>query len=113
MSNLRISSARAKFFNFYGLPVARLDADQSIYLKEKRSKLISVLSWGFNVALFGAPESHMIELRRVWVDRTINSPRWKNFNVKLNSEWSGITMYVRTAIRSVLLLFLLIHISQL
>lgn len=55
----------------------------------------------------------MIELRRVWVDRTINSPRWKNFNVKLNSEWSGITIYVRIVILSVLLLFLLKHISQL
>ncbi|KAG2128972.1 hypothetical protein DEU56DRAFT_915294 [Suillus clintonianus] len=84
---------RAKFFNFCGLPAARLDADQSVYKKTKRSKLILALSWAFNVALFGAPQSHMTELRRVWVDRSINSPRWKNFNSKLSSEWSGITMY--------------------
>ncbi|KAG1734536.1 hypothetical protein EDB19DRAFT_1854577 [Suillus lakei] len=43
--------------------------------------------------MFDAPRSHMEELRRVWVDRSINSPRWKNFNSKLNSEWSGITLY--------------------
>ncbi|KAG0697316.1 hypothetical protein DFH29DRAFT_946926 [Suillus ampliporus] len=84
---------RAKFFNFCGLPAARLDADQSVYVKEKRNKLILVLSWAFNVALFGAPQSHMSELRRVWVDRSTNSPRWKDFNSKLSSEWSGITMY--------------------
>ncbi|KAJ8582201.1 hypothetical protein M405DRAFT_831068, partial [Rhizopogon salebrosus TDB-379] len=84
---------RAKFFNFCGLPAARLSADQSVFTKEKRSNLILALSWAFNVALFGAPESHMNELKRVWVDRSINSPRWKSFNNKLISEWSGITIY--------------------
>jgi hypothetical protein len=54
----------------------------------------------------------MSELRRVWVDRTINYPRWKNFNDNLRSEWSGITIYVRTVILAVLLLFILNHISQ-
>ncbi|OAX43356.1 hypothetical protein K503DRAFT_708684 [Rhizopogon vinicolor AM-OR11-026] len=85
--------AQAKFFNFCGLPAARLNADQSVYVKTKNGKLIVTLSWAFNAALFGAPESYMSELRRVWVDRSINSPRWKNFNNKLSSEWSGITMY--------------------
>ncbi|KAG2138064.1 uncharacterized protein EDB93DRAFT_1253449 [Suillus bovinus] len=84
---------RAKFFNFCGLPAARLDADQTVYIKRKRNKLILVLSWAFNVALFRAPQSHMEELRRVWVDRTINSPRWKNFNSKLSAEWASITIY--------------------
>src|SRR5260221_4789762 len=88
--------AQAKFFNFCGLPAARLNADQSVYVKTKHGKLIVPLSWAFNAALFGAPESYMSELRRVWVDRSINSPRWKSFNNKLSSEWSGITMYVRT-----------------
>ncbi|KAG1729009.1 hypothetical protein EDB19DRAFT_1939282 [Suillus lakei] len=84
---------RAQFFNFCGLPEARLNADQSVFVKEKKTKFIVALSWAINVALFDAPRSHMKELRRVWVDRTINSPRWKNFNSKLSSEWSGITMY--------------------
>ncbi|KAG2361740.1 hypothetical protein BDR07DRAFT_1408763 [Suillus spraguei] len=84
---------RAKFFNFCGLPTARLDADQTVYKKKKRNKLILALSWAFNVAMFGAPQSHMEELRRVWVDRSINSPRWKNFNSKLSNEWSSITIY--------------------
>ncbi|KAJ8594025.1 hypothetical protein M405DRAFT_785153 [Rhizopogon salebrosus TDB-379] len=84
---------RAKFFNFCGLLTARLDADQSVYIKKERGKLLVALSWAFNVALFGAPDSHMRELRRVWVDRSINSPRWKQFNNQLASEWSGITMY--------------------
>jgi hypothetical protein len=84
---------RAKFFNFCGLPTARLDADQTVYKKKKKNKLVLVLSWAFNVAMFGAPQSHMEELRRVWVDRSINSPRWKNFNSKLSNEWSSITIY--------------------
>ena len=112
-SQLSIPPARTKFFNFYGLPAARLDADQSVYIKEKKSKLTLALSWAFNVALFGAPESHMSELRRVWVDHSTNSPRWKNFNDKLSSEWSGITIYVRAMIFAVCVLFLLNHISQL
>ncbi|KAG2138067.1 uncharacterized protein EDB93DRAFT_1253450 [Suillus bovinus] len=85
--------SRAQFFNFCGLPEARLNADQSLFAKEKRSKFIVAFSWAINVALFDAPRSHMEALRRVWVDRSINSPRWKNFNSKLSSEWSGITMF--------------------
>jgi len=111
VSFLNTPPARAKFFNFYGQPNARLNADQSIYAKGEKGMLISVLSWTFNVALFGAPNSHMRELRSVWVDRTINVSRWKNFNNKLSSEWSGITIYVRTIISAAGLL--LIHISQL
>ncbi|KAG1752371.1 uncharacterized protein EDB91DRAFT_512302 [Suillus paluster] len=84
---------RARFFNFGGLTEARLNADQFVYVKKKRGKLIVVLSWAINVALFGAPRSHMNEIRRVWVDRSLNSPRWKKFNNKLSNEWSGITMY--------------------
>lgn len=84
---------RAQFFNFCGLREARLDADQSLFVKEKKSKFMVALSWAINVALFDAPRSHMKELRRVWVDRCINSPRWKNFNTKLSNEWSSITMY--------------------
>ncbi|KAG1892007.1 hypothetical protein F4604DRAFT_1565022 [Suillus subluteus] len=85
--------SRAQFFNFCGLPEARLNADQPLFVKEKKSKFLVAFSWAVNVALFDAPRSHMEELRRVWVDRSINSPRWKNFNSKLSSEWSGITMY--------------------
>ncbi|KAG1805185.1 uncharacterized protein BJ212DRAFT_877498 [Suillus subaureus] len=77
----------------YTCVIARLNADQSLFVKEKKSKFLVALSWAVNVALFDAPRSHMEELRRVWVDRSINSPRWKNFNSKLSSEWSGITMY--------------------
>ncbi|KAG2042020.1 hypothetical protein BDR03DRAFT_944335 [Suillus americanus] len=85
--------SRAQFFNFCGLPEARLNADQPLFVKEKKSKFLVAFSWAVNVALFDAPRSHMEELRRVWVDQSINSPRWKNFNSQLSSEWSGITMY--------------------
>jgi hypothetical protein len=104
---------RANFFKFGGLPAPRLNVNRSVYTEEKRSNLILALSWAFNVALFGAPESHMNELKRVWVDRGISLPQWKSFNNNLISEWSGITIYVRTMIVAVWLLLLLNRISQL
>lgn len=104
-SPLTSRPAQAQFFNFCGLPEARLNADQPLFVKEKKSKFIVALSWAINVALFDAPRSHMAELRLVWVDRSINSPRWKNFNTRLSSEWSGITMYVRVTILAGRLLF--------
>ncbi|KAG1891987.1 hypothetical protein F4604DRAFT_2741 [Suillus subluteus] len=78
--------SRAQFFNFCGLPQARLDAHQSIFVKEKKKKMTAALSWIINVALFGAPPLQMKELRRVWVNRFINFSRWKTFYSKSMSE---------------------------
>jgi len=51
---------------------------------------MQTLSWGFNVALFGAPESHMSELRY-----SFNTWRLKALSSKLTSEWSAVSMFVR------------------
>ncbi|KAG1751741.1 hypothetical protein EDB19DRAFT_1197946 [Suillus lakei] len=85
---------KAKYFNFWGLPCARLEADESVY-KEVAGfdPLTSSLSLALDVVLFWAPQAHLNDLRRVWVDQCLNSPRWKDYNTKLMTEWTGISIY--------------------
>jgi hypothetical protein len=90
---LILSKGRAKFFNFCGLPCARLDADKSVYPEDTdvfHPLIMSLL----NIMLFWAPQAHYKDLRRVWVDECINTPRWKDFSRNLMAEWTGITIYV-------------------
>ncbi|OJA17074.1 hypothetical protein AZE42_09252 [Rhizopogon vesiculosus] len=87
--------SRARFFNFCGLPCARLEADKSVY-KEVNGwfhPLTKHLSLVLDAMLFWAPQAHYNDLRRVWVDECINAPRWKDFSRNLMSEWTGITIY--------------------
>ena len=81
--------------NFCGHPAARVDADRSIYLRRgyNRETLIFRLS---NLILWNAPQKHHRRIRRVWVDETINAPRWKDFITRQNTEWMGFTLYVST-----------------
>ncbi|OAX36665.1 hypothetical protein K503DRAFT_285380 [Rhizopogon vinicolor AM-OR11-026] len=87
---------RAKFFNFCGLPCARLDADKSVYPEDTGFHLLaSSISFAIEAILFWAPRARLENLRRVWVDESIIMPRWKDFNTNLMAEWTGITIYVR------------------
>lgn len=71
----------------------RVDADRSIYYKEghERETLIFRLS---NLILWYGPRKHYQRIQRVWVDETINAPRWKDFTTQLDNEWTGFTLYV-------------------
>ena len=91
------SEGRAKFFNFCGLPCARLDADKSVYMviPSRLHPLTSKLSMVFDAMLFWSPQAHFNDLRRVWVDECIIEPRWNDFSKNLMTEWTGITIYVR------------------
>lgn len=85
---------RAKFFNFCGLPCTRLEADKSVYEEDRNfHALTSSVSWALDAMLFWTPQSHLEDLRKVWVDECVNTPRWKDFNKNLMTEWTGITIY--------------------
>jgi hypothetical protein len=89
------SEAGAKFLNFCGLPCARLDADKSIYPEATGfHPLTSSLSFALEAMLFWAPRARLKDLQGVWVDESVITPRWKNFNRNLMTEWTGITIYV-------------------
>ncbi|KAG1718140.1 hypothetical protein EDB19DRAFT_1838552 [Suillus lakei] len=85
---------RSKFFDFCGLPCARLDADRSVYEDDNVfHPLTSSLSLALDAMLFWAPQVHLKGIRSVWVDECINVPRWKDFNKNIMAEWTGITIY--------------------
>ncbi|KAG1726655.1 hypothetical protein EDB19DRAFT_1914518 [Suillus lakei] len=84
---------QAKFYNFCGQPWARLNADQRIYYKKKSNFAVTALSFAFDILSFGAVHIHMAQIREIWVERSISSLRWKDFNTKLSNEWSNITIY--------------------
>ncbi|OAX38259.1 hypothetical protein K503DRAFT_718438 [Rhizopogon vinicolor AM-OR11-026] len=87
--------SRSKFFNFCGLPCARLDADKSVHREDTNLFYPVTISFSFalDAMLFWAPRAHYNDLRRVWVDECINAPRWKDFSRNLMAEWTGITIY--------------------
>ncbi|KAJ8584358.1 hypothetical protein M405DRAFT_468041 [Rhizopogon salebrosus TDB-379] len=82
----------AKFVNFCGQPGARLDADQPLY-GDPSARPKNIILRVMNVVLFGSPDAHSKGLHRIWVDETIVQPRWKNFIDRLNTEWSGYTIF--------------------
>lgn len=83
-----------QFLNFHGQPGARLDADQSVHEGRKQrlrtSLLLRIIDW----FLFGTPSRHSAALKSVWVDQTLNQPRWRAFITAVNTEWTGFTIYV-------------------
>ncbi|KIJ65228.1 hypothetical protein HYDPIDRAFT_187562, partial [Hydnomerulius pinastri MD-312] len=87
--------SHAKFVNFYGQVGARLNADQSVYAKtlEDEGSLGIILLNLTDIMLFGAASAHSAALKGIWVDHTVNFPRWKGFINKLLAEWNGFTIY--------------------
>ncbi|KAF9234075.1 hypothetical protein BU15DRAFT_53071 [Melanogaster broomeanus] len=87
--------SNSKFVNFYGQPGARLNADQSVYTKLRgQDQATSLLIRISDLVLFRGPSAHVNELQRVWVDRSVNAPRWKGFISKLSNVWAGFTIYL-------------------
>ncbi|KAF8836691.1 hypothetical protein BDN67DRAFT_936435 [Paxillus ammoniavirescens] len=84
---------RVHFMNFHGQTNARLDADQPIHDTREERARTSVLLRVINPILFGAPAVHWEDLGRVWVDQTLNQPRWKAFIGNMISEWAGFTVF--------------------
>lgn len=83
---------RARFSNFYGEIGARLGTDHTVYAEDNyldRRPIVKL----FNLVLFGSPSSHVRKIDSVWVDQSVNRPRWKMFMNGLTTEWSGLAIY--------------------
>ncbi|KAI5988840.1 hypothetical protein F5J12DRAFT_865135 [Pisolithus orientalis] len=85
--------SRIHFLNFHGQPCARLDVDHSIYYPRNHRLRTSFLLHLLSFLLFGAPWRYVETLRGVWVDETVNLPRWKAFVARVIDEWGGFTIY--------------------
>ncbi|KAG1839795.1 hypothetical protein F4604DRAFT_1691067 [Suillus subluteus] len=81
----------AKFVNFCGQPGARLDVDQSLY--GKPNALPKWIRRFMTFTLFGSFDAQSKAIHKIWVDKTVVQPRWKNFIDTLTTEWNGYTIY--------------------
>ncbi|KAG1879054.1 hypothetical protein F4604DRAFT_1923207 [Suillus subluteus] len=81
----------AKFVNFCGQPGARLDVDQSLY--GKPNALPKCIRRFMTFTLFGSFDAQSKAIYKIWVDKTVVQPRWKNFIDTLTTEWNGYTIY--------------------
>lgn len=88
------ATARTRFYNFFGQPGARLEADLSVYVGGEDGDENSLLFASLDIFLFFSPSAQIKELKSIWVDNLINYARWQSFSSKLNNEWSGFTIYV-------------------
>ena len=70
-----------------------MGSDRSIHCStpRPRSWLITILSPIF----FWAPEIHLSELDKLWVDEIVYQVSWKRFIDKLQSEWQEFIVFVR------------------
>ena len=93
MINAHIFSAHWRFLYFHGQKHARLVCDQTVYdePKRERSIIISLLS----PLLFLAPEVHINEMEKVWVDELIIKSAWRSYIDKLLEEWNSFIFLVR------------------
>ena len=82
-----------RYFHFHGVRGARLSRTQSVRgFDIKRSLLIRILS----PILFCAPETHLVSLEKIWIDKTIKQVPWNSFLAKLERDWEQFILYVST-----------------
>ncbi|KAI0064322.1 hypothetical protein BV25DRAFT_1990069 [Artomyces pyxidatus] len=83
--------AHWKFLYYHGQKEARLDQGVSVYgpVSRPRTFLITVIS----PMLFFAPEVHLKDLEKLWADEVIVQMTWKQFMVKLYTEWTEFILY--------------------
>lgn len=81
-----------KFYNFSGLPEARLNRDQSVYGTgtNQRTWFIRTVS----IFLFSAPDVHLRILQKMWVDGLMHKAVWETSMKKLNDDWREFILYV-------------------
>ncbi|KAG2112562.1 uncharacterized protein F5147DRAFT_683437 [Suillus discolor] len=83
---------RARLSNFYGEIGTRLGTDHICDNENSMERRPIVKLFNF-VVLFGSPSTHVKQIDSVWVDQSVNRPRWKMFMNRLTGEWSGLAIY--------------------
>ncbi|KAJ7497344.1 hypothetical protein FB451DRAFT_1211066 [Mycena latifolia] len=82
-----------RFLNYHGQEAARLTRHQSIYgepsSQDKRSRLMSIIS----PILFYAPNDHLRNLGKIWVDKIAAKQEWIKLISKSTSEWAEHTAF--------------------
>ncbi|KAI6031092.1 hypothetical protein PISMIDRAFT_20175 [Pisolithus microcarpus 441] len=101
--------SRIHFLNFHGQPHARLDVDRTVYHSPVRRRCTSILLRMLSLILFGAPWRYVETLRGVWVDETVNLPRWRAFVGNILNEWGGFTIYSTVMLAVDVSLLAIIH----
>jgi len=81
----------AKFFNFYGQPEARLNRDDSVHGQwtNRRTWFIKSIS----IFLFSAPDIHLENLQKMWVDKILHKAVWEEGLKKVTDEWQEFILY--------------------
>jgi hypothetical protein len=84
--------ARWRFLYWHGQRHARLERDKTVYDKpiRERTLLITLVS----PLLFLAPEVHLRELGKLWMDEVIIETVWRAFMAKLLEEWQDVVLWV-------------------
>ncbi|PBK80241.1 hypothetical protein ARMGADRAFT_1021025 [Armillaria gallica] len=78
-----------RFYDFHGLPAARLEREKSVYSTEvKRPPLIILLS----PPLFFAPDIYLVSLNKIWGDGLVTKRSWTVFIEKLKDEWQDLIL---------------------
>jgi hypothetical protein len=84
--------AHWRFLYFHGQRHARLERDKTVYDKplRERTLLITLVS----PLLFLAPEVHLRDVEKLWMDEVIIETVWKAFMAKLLEEWQDVVLWV-------------------
>lgn len=94
-----------RFYNFHGLPAARLECDKSVYgTVVKRTPFVILLS----PLLFFAPDVYLDSLNKIWGDGLITKKSWIVFIEKIKAEWLGL-LWTSTILLNVNVAFLAIQ----
>ena len=48
--------------------------------------------------LFSAPDTHLVNLEKMWVDGIMHAAVWQQSIAKLNDEWQEFILYVRPTV---------------
>ncbi|KAL0061131.1 hypothetical protein AAF712_012051 [Marasmius tenuissimus] len=85
--------ARQRFLDFHGQATVRLDRNKSIHRPADRPQPHSWLLGCLSPVMFSAPDTHLRELGKIWVDRCIHKAAWNKFISNMNSEWQELILF--------------------